>query len=192
MYLKRNKELEIISLYRGNYAKRFYLREIAKLSKLPLKTTQNTLFKLESEKILKSKTEGKNKYFYLNLENIQTKSFILQAEIHKTSEFLEKYSAFKTFLKSVKTNDLLIVFGSFSKFKAERNSDIDLMVVSNKKTSLPFHLLPYKNHEIYLAEKSFVKAVKEKETLIKEIEENHVILNNHSFYINTLWENYGK
>ena len=37
MYHYRNNELEIISLFRGDYKARFYLREISKLSKLPLK-----------------------------------------------------------------------------------------------------------------------------------------------------------
>ena len=79
MYQKRNKELDVISLFRGSYKARFYLREISKLSKLPLKTCQNVLNGLEKDKILKSKVEGKNKYFFLNLENIKTKSYLLQS-----------------------------------------------------------------------------------------------------------------
>jgi len=35
------------------------------MSKISLRTCQNTLIKLERNKILKSKTEGKNKYFSL-------------------------------------------------------------------------------------------------------------------------------
>mgnify|MGYP001614022217 CR=1 FL=1 len=37
-----------------------------------------------------------------------------------------------------------------------------------------------------------VPTYNEKETIIKEIEENHIILNNHSSYINIMWEYYGK
>ena len=87
MYQKRNKELEVIALYTSNYKTEFYLREIAKLTKLPLKTCQNILINLEKEKILKSKIDGKNKYFSLNLDNIQTKSYLLQAEIFKLDNF---------------------------------------------------------------------------------------------------------
>jgi len=191
MYQKRNKELEIISLYRGNYRERFYLRQISKLTKIPLKTVQNVLLSLEKNKIFKSEIEGKNKYFSLNLDNIQTKSYLLKAEIYKTDAFLEKYSQFKTFLKSLNTNIPLIVFGSFAKFKADKNSDLDLLVVS-KEEKLSFHLLPYRIHKINLSENSFIKAVKEKETLMKEIEENHILLNNHSFYLNVIWNYYGK
>ena len=68
MYLKRNRELEIITLYTGNYNAMFYLRQISKLTKIPLKTCQNALANLEKERILKGKIEGKNKYFSLNLD----------------------------------------------------------------------------------------------------------------------------
>jgi len=192
MYQKRNKELGVISLYSGNYKEEFYLRQISKLAKLPLKTCQNVLIALEKNRILKSKVEGKNKYFSLNLDNIQTKSILLQAEIYKTDIFLEAYSQFKTFLKELKTNIPIIIFGSFARLTADKNSDLDLLIISGKKQKLPFYLLPYKVHEVNLSESSFIKAVKEQENLVKEIEEKHIILNNHSFYVNIMWEQYGK
>ena len=192
MYLKRNKELDIISLYSGDYKSKFYLRQMSKLAKLPLKTCQNILVGLEKEKALKSKIEGRNKYFSLNLDNINAKSYLLKAEIYKTEFFLERYPEFKTFLKSVNTTSILIIFGSFAKFKADRNSDIDLFVISNKKENLPFHLLPHKVHQSTLKEESFKKAITAKETLIGEIEKNHVILNNPFHYVNIFWGYYGK
>jgi predicted nucleotidyltransferase len=192
MYPNRNNELEIISLFRGNYKERFYLREISKMSKISLRTCQNTLIKLERNKILKSKTEGKNKYFSLNLENIKTKFYLQQAEIYQTDLFIERYAQLKIFLKSFKTTAPIIVFGSFAKFTANKNSDLDLLIISNKELKLSFHLLPFKPHQINMSEKTFLKAINQQEDLIKEIEENHVILNNHSFYINVMWEYYGK
>ena len=192
MYHNRNNELGVISLFRREYKARFYLREISKLSKLPLKTCQNVLASLEESKILKSKVEGKNKYFSLNLENIKTKSYLLQSEIHQTDLFMEKYSQFKTFLKYFDTTVPIIVFGSFARFTADKNSDLDLLVISKKEINLPFHLLPFKPHRINMSEKIFLKALEEQADLIKEIEENHIILNNHSFYINMMWGQYGK
>lgn len=193
MYRNRNNELEVISLYRANYKEsRFYLRQISRLAKLPLKTCQTALMNLEKDKILKSKIEGKNKYFALNLDNIKTKSYLLQAEIYMTDIFLEAYPLIKTFLKSLNTNIPVIVFGSFARLKADKDSDLDLLIVSGKKQKLPYHLLPYKVHQVNISESSFSKAVKEQENLIEEIEENHIILNNHSFYVNVMWEHYGK
>lgn len=192
MYPERNNNLEVISLYRTSYGKRFYLREISKLAKLPLKTSQNALSILEKAKILNSKKEGKNKYFSLNRKNIAAKSMLLQAEIYKTDQFVEKYPQFKMFLKSIKTTSPIIVFGSFAKFTADQNSDLDLLVISEKELRLPFHLLPFQPHEIKMTEKTFRKALERQEDLIKEIEENHIILNNHSFYVDILWGHYGE
>ncbi len=192
MYQKRNKELEIVTLYTSNYKAEFYLRQIAKLTKLPLKTCQNTLYNLEKEKILKSKVDGKNKYFSLNLDNIQTKSYLLQAEIFKLDNFLNHYPEFKTFLKSIHSNIPIIIFGSFAKMKADKDSDLDMLVLSKEEQKFPNHLITHKIHQINLSEDSFKKAINEKETIIKEIEENHIILNNPSSYVNIVWEYHGK
>ena len=192
MYQKRNKELEILTLYLGEYKKQFYLREISRLINIPLKTTQNLTNHLEKEKIIKSAVSGKNKYFRLNIDNVKTKLYILQSEIHKSILFIEKYQVFKTFLKEIKTNVILIVFGSFAKFKPEKDSDLDILTVSKERLNLPSHLLPYKIHQINMSEDDFLKAIEQKETLIKEIEKNHIILNNHSNYVNIMWGYYEK
>lgn len=192
MYRKRNNELEIMSLYRLNYKARFYLREISKLSNLPLKTCHATLRNLETAKLLKSKTEGKNKYFSLNMENIKSKYYLHQAELYQTLQFIEKYPPIQTFLKSLKTTAVVVVFGSFARFKAGKNSDLDLLLITDKEIEPPYHLLPYKPHPITLTKKSFLKATGLQEDLIKEIEENHIIINNHSFYVNAMWNHYEK
>jgi hypothetical protein len=191
-YQKRNKKLTVIALYSGNYRAEFYLRQIARLAKLPLKTCQNILSILEKEKILKSDVEGKNKYFSLNLENIHTKSYILQAEIQKLDIFLDNYPEFKTLLKSIHSNISFIIFGSFAKFVASKHSDLDMLVLSKTEQKFPIHLIPYKIHQINLSEDSFKKALFDKEAIVKEIEENHILFNNPSSYVNIIWEHYGK
>ena len=191
MYLKRNDMLEVLKLYLGDYNKQFYLREISRLTKLPLKTTQNVANALERSKILKTNISGKNKYFKLNLDNIQTKLYLLQAEGYKTIIFLEKYQQFKTFLKEI-SKTTIIIFGSFAKFNPEKDSDLDLLIISQKEEKLPAHLIPHKIHDIKITKKAFAKSVKNHETFIKEVEENHIILNNHSFYVDLMWDHYGK
>jgi uncharacterized protein len=192
MYQNRNKDLEVLALFMKGYSKQYYLREIAKLAKIPLKTTQNLVNLLTQNNILKSHVSGKNKYFGLNLDNVETKLCLLKAEAQRTISFMNKYSLFKTFLKEIKADELLIVFGSFARFNAHRDSDLDLLMITNVKLKLPLHLLPYKAHKIELSKKAFKESVKKNEPLIKEIEENHIILNNHSSYLNVMWDYYGK
>lgn len=191
MYQKRNKELKVVELYLSDYKKQLYLREISKLAKIPLKTTQMTLSNLEKDRILKSSISGKNKYFRLNLDSVHTKFIIQQSEINRTLAFLEKYPLFKTFLKELNAQNPIIVFGSFARLEAKEASDIDLLIVSKEK-GIPVHLLPNGVHEIELSRKNFVKALQIGETLIKEMQKSHVILNGHSFYVNAMWGFYGK
>ena len=185
-------QIEIIALYRGNYLKSIYIREMASLLNKSHVTLLPHLKSLESKNILFQKTIGKNKTYTLNLNNIQTKLYLNHSELLKTSQFLEKYPSLKTFLKEITLNIPIIVFGSFAKLSANKNSDIDILVITNTKPALPSHGLPNKIHLTHLTEKNFTKAQQEKEPLMKEIEKNHIILNNHSFYINELWNNYGK
>lgn len=192
MYQNRNKELEILALFIGGYDRQFYLREISKLARLPLKTTQNLTAYLEKNRIMKGSMRGKNKYFKLNLDNVKTKLYLIQTELHKTALFTDKYPVFKPFMKGIRTNTPLIVFGSFAEFKADKASDLDLLVISKEKQALPFYLLPYNVHLIELSETSFVKALEKKEALVGEVGEKHIILNNHSFFVNTMWNWYGK
>ncbi len=183
--------MQVLCLYLGDYSKRLFLREISRLSGLALKTTQRILENLEKARILKSDVSGKNKYFSLNMDNIETKSLLLQAEVYQTMHFAEKYTVFKSFLKEIKNiSGAIIVFGSFAKFAAGKNSDVDILIISDKRPELPSHLLPYKIHQISLSEDKLIKASEKNELLIKKIEENHVILNNHSFFVNFMWEKY--
>ena len=190
MYPKRNNELNVLQLYLKDYKKKFYLREISVLTKIPLKTTQNIVGALENAKILKSTIEGKNKYFALHLDTLETKWYLTHAELYKTQLFLRKYPLFSTFLKALRTDGMIVLFGSFAKGTATKDSDCDLLILSDKKEELPLHLLPYKVHDIRMTLESYKKA--KDETLIKEIEENHIIFNNHSTYINLQWRKYGQ
>jgi len=194
MYQNRDKELDVLSHYLGDYSARFYLRELSKKSGIPLMTVQHALTNLETDGILKSVMQGRNKYFALNLENAETKLCLLQAEIHRTRSFLKKYPAFKTFLKELRgTQNPIAAFGSFANFSAGKDSDADLLIVVSEKNAhmkLPYHILPYEVHEIRLKEDDFLKALESGEALLGEIREHHVILNDHSFYVNAMWDHF--
>jgi len=190
MYQKRNNQLAILALYTGDYTQQLYLREISRAARIPLKTTQDTLSRLVEQRIIKSITRGKHRYFRLNLENIRTRLHLLRAEIHKTFEFLERYPAFEMFLKEMAPDVPLIIFGSFARFEVKKDSDVDLLILSGRKIELPSHVLPHPVHEIRLSEGDFRKGLKDKEALIEEIKEHHIILNCHSFFVNSLWDMY--
>jgi len=185
MYQKRNNELEILTQYLGNYKHEFYLREISRITNIPLKTSQDAVKNLHKNRILLSRTHGKNKYFRLNLENIRTKYMLVRAELHKTDKFLAKYSTLKLFTKELNTYSCVVIFGSYARYDSDRKSDLDVMTIPDAQ--LPKHLLPTKLHQIQLTRRGFVRAMNKKETVIQEIMKDHVILNNHSFFVERKW-----
>lgn len=190
MYQKRNI---ILSLFCSNLRKRYHLREISKLSSIPLKTTSRTLEELEKEGVIKSKRDGRHKYFELNLDNIKTKFFIQETEIYRTFIFLEKYPVFKSFLKEIKLIDCsIVVYGSFANLTASKNSDLDILVISDKKIELPNYILPYNIHKIVLSKKVFLTGLEKEEPLLREILSNHIILYNHSLFVDMMWWYHGK
>lgn len=193
MYPKRNNLWEVMDLYTEGYKNSFYLREISKLLKIPLKTSQNIMQFLESENIVKSAIKGKNKYFTLNLDNVKTKFFLLHAEIFKTLNLLEIYPVLNPFLKELKSFDVpVLAFGSFADFTATKDSDLDLLIVSDSLTNLPYHLLPYKVHEIKMSKKTFFQSINNDEPLMTEIIKNHVIFIGYDYFVNAWWEKYGR
>jgi predicted nucleotidyltransferase len=186
MYQKRNNKLEILKLYTSDYKQQFFLREISRMTGIPLKTTQDTIRALEEQKILKSRIHGRNRYFTLNLNIIDTKLALMQAEIQKTADFLKIHPLFESFLKQLSTDSLIILFGSFAKGTEKKSSDIDLLVVSGKER-LPLHLLPSRPHLVEMTAAAWQRAISKGEALMKEIDENHVILGDHSSYADIMW-----
>ena len=192
MYKKRYNIQKIISLFLGDYKREIHLREIGRQASLPLRTTQNLLSELEKESILKGETEGRNKYFSLNLRNPLTKLHLIQVEIYKTIFFLEKYPLLKPFVNELDGNIPVIVFGSFAKMTAGKKSDIDILIVGRdklkKSKTLPLDIVPFEIHEVNISGETLELSVKSGEALIKEIQKHHVVLNNHSYYVCTMWK----
>ena len=190
MYLNWNDVWGVLSLYCRGYGRQLYLREVSRLAGLPLANVQRAAGSLVKRRILKSHVRGRQKYFSLNLDNAQTRLALLQVEVWRTSLFLEKYPQCKTFVKGT-VHIPVVVFGSFAALAADENSDLDVLTVCGKGETLPLHLIPYQVHEVRVTKTAFDKALEGQEALLKEIEENHVILSNHSFYVDMMWSRYG-
>ena len=70
-------------------------------------------------------------------------------------------------MKKINLNEAIILFGSFAKFSANKDSDLDMLVISNAgQVTLPMHLLPYKLHEINMSEVTFMKSIEKQDALV--------------------------
>jgi len=182
-----NKSMIILENFISDYSKRIYGRDIARKLKMNQKTVSNILNKLEKENILKFEMQGKNKYYFLNKFNPQIKEIIKLIEINKKMRFLREQRDLEDLFNKLekRTKGILVVFGSYADFSANKESDIDLFLIG---TISDFRDL----EKMYSKKINIIKSTKNKfnykEHLIKEIINNHVILKGVEDFIELLWK----
>lgn len=194
-------ELDIISLYLSDYNRKIHLREIARLLNANHRTIALTLQKLERKNIMSSEVIGKNKFYSLNLDNISTKEYITCTESVQKMKLLEKYFIFKKLVTqlsaSLESNTItpsIILFGSYAKGTGEKESDIDLLLFKDKKENeLTIKIKEFakqynKTIQIQQATREqFEAGLREKDPLVIEIVNHHILLSNNQFFIEMLW-----
>ena len=158
---------------------------IAKKKNLNQKTTASFLKKLEKETILRSKTEGKNKLYFLNLDNKEiVKNFITAIEHLRTIRFYKNNILIKEIAEKTQKHikGTAIIFGSYAKGIEKKDSDLDILIIGkcNEKEI-------YKISKIYKIEinlKIYPKL--ELDILTKEVIKNHIIIKNAEQFIEAI------
>lgn len=191
-----NKHI-ILNLYRSDYSSKYHVREMAKLLKKSHVTLLPHLKLLEKEKVLLSKTEGKNRKYSLNFENIITKKYMLFSEIVESINFLNDYFLLKRITSEINKLNLqgtIVLFGSYAKRTFNKDSDIDLFYIGhitpNKIKMVKKIGRVYRKTINIKKSTNFESALKKKDPLIIEIIKNHIILQNTEKFIDILWRYY--
>lgn len=170
MVQKRNiTELDVIEILLKNEN---HIRGIAKNLNDSHSTILRKLNNLKKENVVDSKIEGKNKVFFLK-NNLISKKYILQSELQKLIKLLNKYPElniiFDEILKS--TNEkLVILFGSYAKGLAKKDSDIDIYIETENRNVKKII------ENIHSKINVKIGIFDNKSLLIKEIIKDHVIL----------------
>ena len=149
-----------------------HLREIARLLGESHSTVLRKLNELTKENIIETEQQGKNKLYSLK-NNLMARSTIYMAENYKLTKLLKEYPKLAVILEDVikKTDEkLIIIFGSYAKFSAKPNSDIDIFIeTKSRKTKDTIK-------EIHSKLSVKIGPFDKDSLLIKEIIKNHVIL----------------
>lgn len=169
VHKKDNIEMEILLvLIKGEN----HLREISRILDVPHSTILRFLNNLLEENILDYKFQGKNKVFFIK-KNIQAKNYVFRSENYKLIQLFRKYPELKVISEQIlkKANkNLLIFFGSYAKFIAKKESDIDIYLDStNKKLKQEIEQI---NSMLSVKLGKFDNS----SFLIKEIIKSHVVL----------------
>lgn len=166
---KNNLEFEIILLLLNGEN---HLRGIAKQLNESHSTVLRRLTILVNENILDYKKEGRNKVFFIK-KNLQAKNFVFNAERYKLLKLLKKYPELSVIIEDIlkKCGErLIILFGSYAKFMAKKDSDIDVYIETrNKKVKEETEL-------VHSRIKVKIGDFDQSSQLIKEIIKNHIVL----------------
>ncbi len=185
MILDKN-EILVISQFSENYFGKIYGRGIAKKLDMNQKTVSNILGKLEDDKMLASEFEGRNKYYSLNKFNSFIKEIIEIVEINRKIKFLDRNKKIKSLFEKigVRSEGVVIVFGSYAKGLERKDSDLDLFVMGIIEDLEDLE-------DSYSLKINIVKASEEKlnknSNFFREIMANHIILKGVEKFSEIIW-----
>lgn len=166
---KTNMDLEIILVL---IKEKTHLRGIARKLGESHSTVLRRVNELVKENVVDYRIEGKNKTFSIK-NNLQARNYIYSAERYKLAKLLNKYSRlsviFDDVLKNVQ-NKMIVIFGSYAKFLAKQDSDIDIYIDTRDEK------IKNKIQEINSRIRAKTGRFDANSLLIKEIIKNHVIL----------------
>jgi len=149
-----------------------HLRSIARRLDQSHSTILRKLNFLIEEDVLDYRIEGKNKVFFIK-KNLQAKNYVFNAERHKLIKLLKKYPELniiiEDILNKVRENHV-ILFGSYAKFSAKKDSDIDIYIETQNKK------IKEKAEMVHSKIRVKIGDFNQDSNLIKEIIKNHIIL----------------
>ncbi len=112
-----------------------HIRGIAKQLNESHSTILRKLDRLLRDNVLDYKKEGRNKVFFIR-KNLQAKNYVFNAERYKLIKLLKKYPELSIIIDELlkkSKEDIIAIFGSYAKFTAKYDSDIDVYVETRNK-----------------------------------------------------------
>lgn len=119
---------KLLIIFVMNPEKRFYLRQLSRMTAISLHPIQIALAKLEKAGILSSKREANLKYYQINKKSPiyeDVRSIVLKTE--GVGDLLREE------LRKLKNIKCAFIYGSLAKDKMKSSSDIDLCIIGEVK-----------------------------------------------------------
>lgn len=195
---KSSTKLEILEAIMSNPG--INITEIIKKTKASPNLVVNYANTLVDADVLREERKGGTKkahirLLYPNLNQLGIKVFSL-VETEKRIKFLKKYPEFKPIFNQMielfqnKNVDFALIFGSFARFAAEKGSDLDMLIVSEKKNfgnELSDILITLdRKYSVKIETENGFKENLKKKPLYQDIIKNHVLIYGESTYLETI------
>ena len=129
---------KILTLFYQDKEAKIHLRNIAKKTKLNINSASRFFQSLEKDKILLSKKDGNLKKYEL-IKNDKVYSTLTLFDISKLNNLPSlRKNAIRYFLNTLNQKPIItFLFGSTAKNTYSQQSDIDLLLIVNKKIDTP-------------------------------------------------------
>ena len=188
-----NIKLKIVALFSKDFGKELTIHQIKNELKRSYHLIYDNATELIEQNILNKKIRGHSTICSLNLKNEKTKALLILNSIDEKEQFLNKKAIKSLFEKLVNNTankiELLsiVLFGSYAKGVETESSDIDLLIISDKKDKNNLvqreigaleTMYDYKINQIVVTTKMFKDMITSKAELNvgKETLNNHIIL----------------
>ncbi len=172
---QKSYKLEIINvLLKGNS----HVRGIAKKLNTNHMMIVRKIKELSKENVVDFTQEGKNQTYFLK-KTVETQAYTFIAEKYNLLQTIAKYPGLRNIIEKIqreKKIKLAILFGSYAKGLAKKDSDIDIFIESKDKNL---------KKELALVDSKLsikIGAYNREDNMIKEIDKNHVIIKGIQYY----------
>lgn len=116
--------------------KEFYPSELAKKVGISVTHTIRLIKVLKNQNVITIRKSGRHELFKLNLENLLAKKFLELFHLERRLEIKKEFRAsLEEFVRNLKKNKHIIsviLFGSLAKCTETKESDIDLVIITDK------------------------------------------------------------
>lgn len=173
-----NEKLNILKLLIENKDLKFSIRQIARQRNINYKSAYSNLLKLEKENVVDLERYGNTT---LCSFNNRFNNSVFQVEYYRKNELLKNktFAVLHKSLFEINSQFILLLFGSYVKGKETKNSDIDLLLISNnpKDVETQIGLLPLNIHLTDIDYKDFVLMLESKKfSVVSEAFQKNIIL----------------
>lgn len=199
MLLNKNHLLVIGEFLRG-YEQKLTGSEIARKKKLNQKSVANLLNELEDQAMLRSTAQGRNRLYFLNLDNTEmTRQFLSSAEQLRALQFYGRNPLIREIAAKLLASceGIVIVFGSYAKGREKEGSDIDVFIAGKSPSERIVEeigkLYNVEIHVVSYSMQNLREALQKNDRFIGEILTDHLILKGADQFVQLVMkEKYGK
>lgn len=194
-----NKELQIIELFRKDIFANFTIRGIMKkINTGSYNWTHNAIRKLKKEKIIIVKKKGQSQLCTINLETPLTIMYLSLLE--EFNSIKKRIPNMDKIINLMEGQDfyILIIAGSYADNTFTKKSDLDVIVIIDKKEEKKWILNKLSNegdlmipkmHPYVFSKEDFLEMLINKEfNYGKEIAKKHLVVSGAEFYFKILKE----